>query len=114
MKTTALKGNKVVLQVRLPKRMTAAAYQARFAAEKASLRRYYCNVFEFWRACPYKPCRKARACSGDAAACLKRGEADVPRKVQWNARQKLLQSTPANIGAPERLARQFMPNGLCD
>jgi hypothetical protein len=93
--------------------MTPAQYEARFRAEKARLQRHYCTVFKFWRSCPYKPCRRFRACAGDQDACLKEKANDVPRDVQWHARQQLLKSTPRNVGAPERLAREFMPGELC-
>jgi hypothetical protein len=33
----------------------------------------------------------------------------VPHTVQWQARQMVLAATPANLGAPERAARQCMP-----
>ena len=57
----------------------AARYAARFKAEQAKLRRAYCTVFKFWRSCGFKPCAKARACEGDAKACLQRGERTIPR-----------------------------------
>jgi hypothetical protein len=37
----------------------------------------------------------------------------VSREKQFAARQRVLETTPANFGAPERLARQAMPGGLC-
>lgn len=111
-KIVALKAGGVVVEVRLKGTMTAQQYQARFAAEHAVLRRHYCSVFAFWKSCPHKPCRRARACAGNALACLRRGVPSVPRDAQWSARQRLLDSTPTTIGAPERHARQFMPEGL--
>ena len=113
-KTVALKTGGAVVEVRLPRTMTAEQYRARFAAEHAALRRYYCSVFAFWKACRHKPCRKARACAGDALACLKRGAPGVPRETQWRARRRLLDAMPKTIGAPERHARQFLPEGLCE
>ncbi len=86
-------------------------YEARFKEERAKLRRHYCSVFKFWRTCRFKPCKMARACLGNANACLKRGAGGVSRTVQWDARQKLLAATPTSIGAPERAARECMP---CD
>jgi hypothetical protein len=44
---------------------------------------------------------------------LKRHEAFVSREKQFAAREGVLAATPANIGAPQRLARQAMPGGLC-
>ena len=87
---------------------------ARFRAEKTALSRHYCDVFKFWRACPLKQCRKARHCAGDPDACLKRREREVPRDVQWQARQRILVATPADAGAPERMARELMPGMLAE
>jgi hypothetical protein len=92
--------------------LTPEQYAARFDAEKAVLRRHYCNTFKFWQACPFKKCRKARICSGDAKACLKHREAEIPRDVQWQARQRILGSTAASGGPPERTARGLLPCGL--
>ena len=91
---------------------SAKEYAARFLAETAALQRYYCNVFKFWQMCPFKTCRKMRACSGDAKDCLKRRAPDVPREVQWQARQQILAATPASAGPPERMAREFLPGAL--
>jgi hypothetical protein len=102
----------LILKIKLPKNMTSAQYEARFKAEKAQLQRHYCTVFKFWRSCPYKPCRKVRACAGDQHTCLKENANGVPRDVHWHARQQLLKSTPPNVGAPERLARGLMPGEL--
>jgi hypothetical protein len=113
-KEVALTINRVKMIIRLPKRMTAGAYMARFRAEKAWLQRHYCVAFGFWRTCAGKRCRRARTCVGDAPACLKRNVASVPREAQFDARQRVAESTPANIGAPERFARGHMAAGLCD
>ena len=94
------------------KALTLERYHARFNAEKAALQRHYCNVFKFWRSCRFKPCRKARVCRGDQNACLQRGEKSIPRKLQWQARQQILRTTPANAGPPERMAREFLPMGF--
>ncbi len=93
--------------------LAAEYFKARFREEKAKLRRHYCTVFKFWRACRFKPCRCARACRGDAEACLKRGVGAISRDTQWEARQKILAETPASTGDPERAARQCMPSELC-
>jgi hypothetical protein len=99
-------------------------YAKRFAAEKALQQRRYCDAFELWRACALKACRRNAACGGDANYCLKRALdiaghgpsktgvtalSRVPHTEQWQARQMILSATPANIGAPERAARQCMP-----
>jgi hypothetical protein len=89
----------------------AERYKERVKEERAKLRRHYCTVFKFWRSCRHKPCQRARACLGDAYACLKRSERTVPRQVQWQARQQILQTTPEKEG-PERAARECMPSEL--
>jgi len=90
----------------------AERYKARFGEERAKLRRHYCTLFKFWRSCRHKPCKNSRACLGDAYACLKRNERTVPRTTQWQARQEVLAATPADMGAPERAARECMPSEL--
>jgi hypothetical protein len=112
-KPFALQAGGMTVEVRLPRTMTARDYEARYRAEVKTLRRHYCTLFAFWKSCGFRPCRRARACAGDALACLKRNEARVSREKQFAARQDVLDATPANIGAPERLARQTMPGGLC-
>ena len=94
------------------KKLTPERYAARFNAEKAMLARDYCNTFGFWRTCPFKRCRKARLCSGDQGACLTRRGKEIPREIQWQARQQVLLSTLANAGPPERMAREFLPGSL--
>jgi hypothetical protein len=56
--------------------------------------------------------RRQRRCGGEAAGCLRRALDRVPHPKQWQARQDILESTPRNIGAPERAARQCMPRDL--
>jgi len=92
--------------------LTPEGYKRRFDAEKAALARHYCNAFKFWRACRFGPCRRQRQCRGDAQACLKQRAETVPRDIQFKVRQRLLQSTPAGAGAPEQLARQFLPDSF--
>lgn len=77
--------------------------------ETESVQRYYCTQFRFWRFCPFPPCRRARACKGDADACLKRSVDQVPRHEISQARQKLLEATPRHFGALERNIRQMWP-----
>jgi hypothetical protein len=101
------------LRVELPKKMTTEQYVARFNAEKAALQRHYCTVFKFWLACPFKPCRKSRACRGEQYACLKRSIERVPRDIQFQARQRIMEATPATADPPERMAREFLAGGFC-
>jgi hypothetical protein len=96
-------------QVARKPKLTPAQYKARFAAETALQQRRYCDAFGLWRGCGRKLCRRERGCRGDAGACLKRALDAVPHAAQWRARSDMLAATPANIGAPERAARQRMP-----
>jgi hypothetical protein len=86
-----------------------ADYAARFAAEKAAQQRRYCDAFALWRACRRKLCRRGATCRGDPRACLKAALDRVSHAIQWRARQNILDTTPPNIGAPERAARRCMP-----
>ena len=95
-------------------RLTETQYAARFAAERVRMQRRYCDAFEFWRDCRRRQCRREHGCRGDAHACLKRAFGAVARDVQWRIRQNVLTATPANIGAPERTARQMMPLDFYD
>jgi hypothetical protein len=84
-------------------------YARRFALEKLSLQRRYCDAFALWRSCGRPACRRQHGCRGDANACLKRALDRVPRDVQRRARQDIIAAMPRNIGAPEREARLCMP-----
>ena len=87
-------------------------YARRFAVEKALQQRRYCDAFALCRTCSRKECRRQRCCGGDAAGCLRRALDRVPHAQQSRARQDILKTTPRNIGAPERAARQCMPRDL--
>ena len=106
------------------RKLAPEEYAERFAAEKALQQRRYCDAFKLWRACALKACRRSAACVGDANLCLKRALdmaghspsktgvtalSRIPHTVQWQARQMILSASPANLGAPERAARQCMP-----
>jgi hypothetical protein len=75
-------------------------------------RREYCNIFRFWRACRYKPCRKAKTCSGDARACLKRGLGQVSYEAQDQAQDKIIAATPSEADSPTKNARRLSLHGL--
>lgn len=77
--------------------------------ETARVKRYYCTQFRFWRQCRFPPCRRARACKGDADACLKWSVDQVPRLEIRQTQQKLLQATPRHFGAVERRVRETWP-----
>ena len=89
--------------------LTGPQFAARFDVEKTRQQKRYCDVFALWRDCKQRRCRRDAACTGDANACLKRALATVLHHDQWQARQDILETTPANIGAPELMARQCMP-----
>jgi hypothetical protein len=93
-------------------KLSAIEYARRLAVEKALQQRRYCDAFALWRTCPLKACHRQRGCGGEAAGCLRRALDRVPHPQQWRARQDILASTPRNIGAPERAARQCMPRDL--
>jgi hypothetical protein len=112
-RTFPLKAGGETVVVYLPRTMTAEEYETRYRAEVKILRRHYCSLFGFWKWCAHKPCRKARACAGNALSCLQRHVIELSNDAQFAARQRVLEATPRNIGAPERLARQTMPAGLC-
>jgi len=94
--------------------LTREEFRVRFVAEKIVVQRHYCTLFRFWRSCRHKPCRRARACTGDPHRCLPARVDEVPRHEQFQARQSLLQATPPNIAAPEHAARDLMPNSFAD
>jgi hypothetical protein len=81
----------------------------RFALEKLTLQRRYCDAFALWRSCRRPACRRQQSCRGDANACLKRALDRVPREVQRRTHQDIIAAMPRNIGAPEREARLCMP-----
>jgi hypothetical protein len=58
----------------------AREWQRRHDAACPIVARKYCDIFEFWRDCRYKPCRAAKRCSGDQGACLKMRWPSVPTK----------------------------------
>jgi hypothetical protein len=98
---------KTTLRAKVRKRID---FLNRLYAETERVQRHYCTLFGFWRFCRVKQCHRARACRGDPDACLKRLVDKVPRQEQWQARQKLLEATPRQLGAVELKVRQRMPD----
>lgn len=90
--------------------LTHDEFRARFEAEMVEVARDYCTLFRFWSECRFKLCRRQRSCAGEPLACLKASVHRVPRDQQFVARQRLLETTPRNVAAPERAARELMPN----
>jgi hypothetical protein len=54
----------------------------RLEAEREARRRWQCELFQFWRVCARAQCRRARACSGDPAACVERGWPLLPEECR--------------------------------
>ena|ERR1700683_2977745 len=92
--------------------LTRAQFVARFKAEKALQQRRYCKGFALWRKCPIKRCRRDRTCRSDQPFCMVLAHLRVPRHVQIQARQDILDAMPANLGAPERAACECLPYDL--
>jgi hypothetical protein len=99
-------------KVTAKRKLSPADYAARFAAEKALQQRRYCDAFALWKTCRRKQCRRSATCRGKPHACLAAALTRIPQHAQWRARQDVLAATPANIGKPERAARQAMPSDL--
>ena len=92
--------------------LTRARFVARFRAEKVLQQLRYCKVFALWRKCPIKHCRRDQTCRSEQPFCMVLAHLRVPRQAQIQARQDILNAMPANLGAPERAARQCMPYDL--
>ena len=85
-------------------------WQTEFDRAAAAVQREYCDLFKFWRGCDRKACRKAKSCSGDAHACLRRGKDQVPYETRARAQAAILAATPPGASAAERTARRFHPS----
>jgi hypothetical protein len=97
----------------LRKRMlTRAQFVKRCKAERTLQRLRYCKRFALWRKCPIKRCRRDQTCRSDEPFCMVVAHLRVPRQLQIQARQDILNAMPANLGAPERAARGCMPYDL--
>jgi hypothetical protein len=90
-------------------KLSAAEFARRYGREAAAQQRRYCNAFELWRTCPKGRCRRARRCLGYVTDCLKRAFAAVHPRTHVQVQQQLLRGVPRNISAPERKARQSLP-----
>jgi hypothetical protein len=87
----------------------AADFARRYGREAAAQQRRYCDAFALWRDCRKSRCRRARRCLGYATDCLKRAFSAVHPSTHVAVRTALLQGVPRNIGAPERKARESLP-----
>ncbi len=90
-------------------KLSAADFARRYDREAVAQQRRYCNAFALWCTCPKKRCRRARSCLGYVTDCLKRAFRTVPPRLHGQVKRELLQGVPRNISAPERKARQNLP-----
>jgi hypothetical protein len=88
-------------------------WQVRHDAACAIVARKYCDMFEFWRDCRYKPCRSARKCSGDQGACLESWWTTVPYDVGVAAQIRMSTETPPNADRFLRMAHHYAHHSLC-
>jgi hypothetical protein len=88
-------------------------WQLRHDAACAVVARKYCDMFAFWRACPYKPCRSARRCRGDQKACLRDRYAEVSYEEGRAAHAKMIADTPRNAGRFTRGAHNYEHHSWC-
>ena len=82
---------------------TSQKYRDRYFAAHELAARAYCDFFGFWRACRYRPCRRARGCRGDEIDCLvarRGGETGRFDAATAHVRARV----PKDAGAPERHA----------
>ncbi len=94
-------------------KLSPPEWQRRFDAACAIVARKYCDMFEFWRNCRYKPCRSTRRCSGDEADCLNRGWVTIPYESLYEARDRMVAEAPTNADGFLRLAHSFPPSSAC-
>jgi len=59
--------------------------------------RLYCDVFDFWRGCKLRMCKRHRRCIGEATICLTRGLPQVSMARQGLAKKQVI------AGGPRRL-----------
>ncbi len=91
---------------------TPEDFQKRFDAAAEAAQREYCDIFEFWRACRLKACRRSKACGGDPQLCLKRGYAQVPDELSGRALARVIAATADDADRPTKLARQMSPQSF--
>ena len=96
----------------MTKNLTPEDFQKHFDAAVQAAQREYCDIFQFWRACRLKPCRRLKACGGDPHLCLKRGFAQVPDDASDRALARVIAATAADADRPTQLARQMSPQSF--
>jgi hypothetical protein len=90
-------------------KLSQAEFARRYGREAAAQQRRYCNAFALWRTCPKSRCRRTQSCLGYVTDCLKRAFGIVHPRRHGQVQRELLQNVPRNISAPERKARQNLP-----
>jgi hypothetical protein len=105
-KWRALKGDNMA------ENLTPEDFQKRFDTAAQAAQREYCDIFEFWRACRLKSCRRSKACGGDPQLCLKRGYAQVPDELSGRALARVIAATADDADRPTKLARQMSPQSF--
>ncbi len=100
------------MRAKKEKELSPDEWQQRFDEAAESARREYCDLFALWRGCRYKPCRRARTCSGEAKACLAHGIERVPATERLNAAARVIAATPAGADAPTQTARRLSAHTL--
>jgi hypothetical protein len=96
----------------IEQKFTPEEWQARFNAAARAAQREYCTLFELWRTCHAKQCRRAHACHGPARACLTRGLSAVPYDVQHQAKLRIIAATPVDADRPTRSGRNSDASSL--
>jgi hypothetical protein len=93
--------------------LSAEEWQARHDAACAIVARKYCDMFEFWRDCRYKPCRSARRCSGDQGFCLQSRWASIAYDAGIAAHNRMMAKTPPNADCFTHAAHHYAHSSLC-
>ncbi len=91
----------------------AKEWQRRHDAACAVVARKYCDMFEFWRDCHYKPCRSARRCAGDQGYCLRTRWTNVPYDVGVAAQRRMVTEIPPKADPFARMAHYYAYHSCC-
>ncbi len=94
-------------------KLSAEEYQRRNEAAWAVVARKYCDMFEFWRDCRYKPCRAARRCVGDQGTCLKSRCSSIPYEAGIAANERMVALTLPDADTFTWQAHLFAPTSGC-
>ncbi len=91
----------------------AKEWQQRFDAACATVARKYCDMFEFWRDCSYRPCRSARRCVGDQGFCLQSRCWDISYDAGLVAHKRMIAELPPAADGFFLTAHHQPPTSLC-